>query len=340
MVEGRVVEGTDRFCDVGDGVTLCYRVLGEPDGEPIVLIAGLSLDLTSWPDGFVRGLTEAGLRVVVLDGRDIGRSTRQPGPMPPRRRWLLGRPTPGGFDLRDLAADLVVLLDRLGIARAHVLGTSLGGMIGQVLAATRPDKVATFVSMYSNTGARGIGQPDPSSRRLLAHRRPRTAEEYAGQYLAMIRHIGSATYPIDEAVETAWAKGLWERADGQVTGGVVRQVNAMLRTGDRTALLRRITAPTLVIHGERDLMVDPSGGAATAAAIPAARLVTIEGMRHHIAPGLTPQLVGLIVDHVRAHPAGGAVLPVGAPSAAAAGAAAAAAEAAGGIPAGVEGSVR
>lgn len=299
------MDGEDRFCEVGDGITLCYRVLGDPAGEPVVLIAGLSYDLTSWPDGFVAGLVDAGLRVIVFDSRDIGRSTHLTGARPPRRRWLTGRASPLGYDLADLAADTVVLLDRLGIGRAHVVGTSLGGMIAQTMAALRPDRVASLVSMYSTTGAPGVGQPDASSRRKLAHRRPRSADEYAAQYLSMIHHIGSPTHPVDDVREAAWARGLWERADGRVSAGVVRQINAILRSGDRTAQVRRITAPTLVIHGDTDLMVHPSGGAATAAAIPGARLVTVPGLRHHIAPGLTDELVGLVVGQVRAHPAGG-----------------------------------
>lgn len=296
----------DRFVDLPAGPRLCYRVEGPDDGVPLLLIAGLGLDLTSWPRRMVDGFVERGFRVVRFDNRDAGRSARIPTPPPGKLRQLLARPRPDAYDLGDMAADTVGLLDHLGVDRAHLVGMSMGGMIAQVVAARHPGRVATLTSIFSTTGHRGVGQPARSTLARMAKRPARTADESVRRHLAMLRHIGSTAFPPDQDAERAWAAGLWERADGvHARRGVPRQIGAIQASGDRTAELRRITAPTLVVHGDTDRMVHTSGGRATAEAIPGARYVEIAGMGHHLAPGVVDRLVQLTADLAATTPSGG-----------------------------------
>ncbi|WP_397313081.1 MULTISPECIES: alpha/beta fold hydrolase [Parafrankia] len=275
----------------------------DPGGAvPVLLIAGLSLDLASWPESMVAGLLSSGLRVIRFDNRDVGRTTfpaASPSPPPPgRARLLLARPRPDAYSLAAMVEDTVGLLDQLGVARAHVVGMSMGGMIAQSLAARHGERVATLTSIFSTTGARQVGQPARSTLRLMARRPPRDREEAVARHLALLGHIGSATYPPDVDVESDWAARAWDRGPGpRGRAGVARQIGAIQASGNRTASLAAVTAPTLVIHGDADLMVHPSGGRATAAAITGARHVEITGLRHHLAPGVVDQLVELITDH-------------------------------------------
>ena len=187
------------------GIRLCYRVDGPDDGEPLLLIAGLGIDLTSWPQRMVDGFVGRGFRVVRFDNRDVGRSTFVDAPPPTRAQQLLARPRPDAYDLGDMAEDAAGLLDVLGIASAHVVGMSMGGMIGQTLTTRHPDRVRTLTSIFSTTGDRRVGQPARSTIVRLARRPPSTREESVTRHLAMLRHIGSTAFPPDEELERAYA---------------------------------------------------------------------------------------------------------------------------------------
>jgi pimeloyl-ACP methyl ester carboxylesterase len=301
----------DRFVDLPAGPRLCYRTEGPDDGVPLLLIAGLGIDLTSWPQQMVDGFIARGFRVVRFDNRDIGRSSRADTPPPGRLRQLLARPRPDAYDLADMAADTVGLLQHLGIDRVHLVGMSMGGMIAQTVAARHPERVASLTSIFSTTGDRRVGQPARSTLLRLARSPARTVEESVQRHLGMLRHIGSPTALPDDDLERAWAVGLWERGGGAAArAGVPRQISAIQASGDRTAELARITAPTLVVHGSTDRMVHPTGGRATAAAVPGARHVEIPALGHHLAPGVVDQLVELTTDLARS---AGAPLPAGAP---------------------------
>jgi NAD(P)-dependent dehydrogenase (short-subunit alcohol dehydrogenase family)/pimeloyl-ACP methyl ester carboxylesterase len=254
-------------------------------------------------DGFV----ERGFRVIRFDNRDVGRSTFVDAPPPSRMQQLLARPRPDAYDLGDMAEDALGLLDALGVQRVHLVGMSMGGMIAQTLAARHPDRVATLMSIFSTTGHRRVGQPARSTLLRLAQPPARTREESVTRHLAMLAHIGSTTFLPDDEVERAWAAGAWDRcADPRPSRGVARQIQAIQASGDRTAELRALTTPTLVVHGDADRMVHPSGGRATADAVPGARHVEIPGMAHHIAPGVVDRLVDLATAHAR-----GEALPAG-----------------------------
>ena len=293
-------QDTDRFVDLPAGPRICYRIDGPDDGTPLLLVAGLGLDLTSWPQRMVDGFVERGFRVVRLDNRDAGRSSRIDVPPPGRLRQLLARPRPDAYDLADMAADTVGLLDALGIERVHLVGMSMGGMITQTVAARHPARVLSLTSIFSTTGHRRVGQPARSTLLRLARNPARTVEDSVERHLAMLAHIGSAAFPPDEGVERAWATAVWHRGGDSGAGApVARQIGAIQASGDRTAELARITAPTLVVHGDRDLMVHPTGGRATADAVPGARHVEIAGMGHHLAPGVVDRLVELTTDLAR-----------------------------------------
>jgi pimeloyl-ACP methyl ester carboxylesterase len=292
----------DRWVALPAGPRICYRVDGPATGIPLVLITGLTLDLTAWPQRLVDGFAAHGFQVVRHDNRDAGRSSMLDTPAPGRLRQLLARPHPDAYDLADMAADTYQLIEQLGLGRVHLVGMSMGGMIAQTLAARHPDRVATLTSISATTGAKRVGQPALSAMLQLAKPPASSVEASIEQHLAMLARIGSKTFPPDEALERAWARTVWERS-GADRGGApkARQIGAIFRSGDRTAELGRITAPALIIHGSADRMVHPSGGRATAHAIPGARHVEITGMGHHLAPGLLDRLVESITDHARTH---------------------------------------
>ena len=294
------MSSTDRFCLLNSGNRVCYRTSGDPAGQPLVLIAGLTLDLTSWPTAMVGSLVERGFHVIRLDNRDVGRSTWSTTTPPGLLRQLLGRPRRDGYNLADMAADTIGLLDHLAVQRAHVVGMSMGGMIAQTVAARYPSRVASLTSIFSTTGATRVGQPALSTRQLLARPAARTREQFITRHVGLMQHIAGLGFPLDEAAAADYAAGAWERGPGPIAGsGMARQINAILKSGDRTDELRHVTAPTAVIHGDRDLIVHPSGGRATAAAIRGADHVTIAGMGHDIAAGVIDRIVDVITDNAQ-----------------------------------------
>lgn len=294
------MQDEDRFCDLPSGMRICHRVHGHAGGEPLLLIAGLGLQLHYWTPLFVGSLVERGFRVIVFDNRDVGRSSRGKGRPPGVLRQLFKRIEKSAYDLDDMADDAAGLLAHLGVARAHVVGMSMGGMIAQTLAVRHAPRVASLTSIFSTTGHGRVGQPALSSLLKLSKPPVRSRDAAMARYVEVMHHVGSTAYAMHERDLRAYAGTAWDRGDGPTAhAGMARQIGAIFKSGDRTAQLRRITAPTLVLHGERDLLVAPSGGAATAAAIPGARLLTVHGMGHNIPDEAAPFLVDLIDGHAR-----------------------------------------
>ncbi|MEV0332501.1 alpha/beta fold hydrolase [Nocardia sp. NPDC050717] len=287
----------DRYATLPTGMTICFRDFGEATDPAILLIAGLGEDLTYWTGSFVDALVARGFRVVVMDNRDVGRSTFASTPAPALWRQVLGRPRDDAYTLADMADDGVGLLDHLGITQVHLVGRSMGGMIAQTIAATRPRRVLSLTSLYSTTGASDVGKPAVSTIRLLAAPPARTRTAAVRAHLRITEHVAGTAYPIDDAAEAALAAHGWDRGTGDTAAGVARQIQAIQRSGDRTAQLARIVAPTLVINGDRDLLVHPSGGAATVAAIRSAQHVVIPGMGHHLPEALVEPITGYIAQH-------------------------------------------
>jgi pimeloyl-ACP methyl ester carboxylesterase len=256
---------------------------------------GLGQQLLAWPDALWQGLVERGFQVVRFDNRDVGRSTKSSAPLPGMAELVTRRFAPEQYTLTDMAADTASLIDHLELGPVHVVGVSMGGMIAQMLAAQHPDSVRSLVSLMSSTGSRRVGWVAPSTLRLLFSSPPRDREAAAQRALSMWRHIGSRGFERDGEV-AARARRAFDR-DPRAAAGSARQMAAILKSGDRTAELRGIRAPTLVIHGDHDLMVHPTGGRATARAIPGASLTTIKGMGHDLPAGALPRLVELIAQH-------------------------------------------
>jgi pimeloyl-ACP methyl ester carboxylesterase len=287
--------------DVGRGIRLCYQQFGDPAGPPIVLIAGLGQQLHSWPDDFVDALAGRGYRVTRFDNRDAGRSTHMGYPAPPPLAILRGGNNSRQYHLGDMARDTVGLLDVLGYRDAHLVGISMGAMIGQTVAAHFPGRVATLTSIMSTTGAPRIGRPALSTWwKMASARPPRNRHQAMDRAARMFAHIGSHGFPFDEHWVRQTAGTDWDR--DPTSDGVARQLAAIFASGDRTAELRHIEVPTLVIHGDRDRMVHPSGGAATASAIPGARLETITGLGHDLPAQVRRRVVNLIVQHTAETP--------------------------------------
>lgn len=290
----------EHFCDVPTGMRLCYRTSGDPDAEPFVLIMGLGQQLHAWPSAFCDALASRGHYVVRFDNRDAGRSSRSPYGAPTVLQLLTRRFPQTQYTLADMAEDAAGLIAEIGLDSAHIVGASMGGMIGQALAARHPERVRTLTSIMSTTGASRVGRPAFSTWRRMAAPAPSDPARWLERTVDMWRHIGSHGFPFDEVHVRAVARESWERGGGAaLRAGAARQLAAILKSGDRTGELRRITAPTLVIHGDRDRMVHPTGAMATVRAIPGARLQTIVGMGHDLPAGAWPQLMALITEHVR-----------------------------------------
>jgi pimeloyl-ACP methyl ester carboxylesterase len=288
----------EEFCDIGRGVTLCYETFGDPDDVPILLVMGLATQMIGWHEEFCEALAERGFYVVRFDNRDIGRSTHFDFSPPSAGQLLRRRLRPEQYDLSDMAEDAAALMRELDISPAHVVGASMGGMIAQVLAAEHPETVRSLVSIMSNTGNRWTGQPALPVYRYLLRRPPRDRDGYIDRAAAVFGLVGSTGFDRDEAYVRERAGRSYDRGYDVRAGG--RQLGAIVASGDRSDLLRRIEAPTLVIHGTVDKMIRPSGGRATAKAIPGARLMMVEGMGHDLPRGVWPRLLDAISEHARA----------------------------------------
>ena len=275
--------------ETSDGtVELYYEDLGDPAGPPALLIMGLGAQLPMWPDGFCARLVDAGYRVIRFDHRDTGLSAKMHGLRAEgsvyRRvgRYLLGRTSPVPYTLIDMTDDVVALLDHLQIARAHVVGASLGGMIAQILAGSEPARVASLGIIMSTTG-KALSSLPAWRVIKLAFDSPAKDASPEERLTVEVRNIavfnGPNFLPSDGELRQR-VRHLAERCT--YPPGMLRQFDAMLGTGSLLAYSKAITAPTVVLHGSADPMVRPRNGRAVAAAIPGARFVVVDGMGHDL----------------------------------------------------------
>jgi pimeloyl-ACP methyl ester carboxylesterase len=287
----------EQFCDVGGGITLCYETFGERTDPTALLIMGLGTQMVAWHVDFCEALADRGLHVVRFDNRDIGRSTRLSGRPPTIPQLLTRSRRAASYTLVDMAGDAAGLLRELELAPAHVIGASMGGMIAQTLAARHRESVRSLVSIMSNTGARWSGQPTLRIYPTFLRHSPRERDAFIDHTERLFLAIGSRGLPRDADDIRALAAASYDR--GHDPDGPGRQLAAIIASGDRTRELRGITAPTLVIHGSADPLVAPSGGRATARAIPGAELMTVKGMGHDMPRSVWPKLIDAIVTHAR-----------------------------------------
>ncbi|MEA2208938.1 MAG: hypothetical protein QOF54_1415, partial [Solirubrobacteraceae bacterium] len=229
------------------------------------------------------------------DNRDIGRSTHMLGPPPTIRQLLLRSRRAAQYTLADMADDSALLLERLQLAPAHVIGASMGGMVAQTLAARHPDSVRSLVSFMSNTGALSNGQPALRLYPFFLRRPTVGREQYLAHFERLFAAIGSTGIPRDPDEIRELAALSYDRDHDPAGPG--RQLAAIIASGDRTRELRKVVAPTLVLHGTADPLVRPSGGRATARAIAGAKLNTVKGMGHDLPRAVWPRLIDAIAEN-------------------------------------------
>ena len=275
----------EAMCRVSPEIELCYETFGDPSDPTALLVMGLATQMIGWHDDFCRRLADRGFHVVRFDNRDIGRSTHMTrAPTPTVWQLLTRSRKAAAYDLGDMAGDAAGLLRELDLAPAHVVGASMGGMIAQTLAARHPELVLSLTSIMSTTGNRRVGQPALRLYPMLAARPAKGREKAIERAEKVFRAIGSKGLDRDMEWLREVAGRSYDRGRGD-QAGQARQLAAITASGDRTRELHGITAPTLVIHGSIDPLVRPSGGRATAEAIPGARLVEIQGMGHDLPRG-------------------------------------------------------
>jgi pimeloyl-ACP methyl ester carboxylesterase len=281
-----------------NGIEIEYDTFGSPTDPAMLLIMGLSMQLTGWEPGFCERLAERGFHVIRFDNRDMGLTTYfDDAPAPDIGAVIGGDHSQVAYLLADLADDAAGLLTALGIEAAHVIGVSMGGMIVQELLLRHPDRVLTACSIMSTTGAPEVGQPSTAAIAALLTPPATNREEAIAKGMASWRVFESPAYPHAEEYLREQEAAFYDRAFHPA--GSARQLAAIIASPDRTPGLKAVTTPTLVLHGESDPLINISGGRATAAAIPDAELRTYPGMGHD----LPPQLWDTYVDEITANAA-------------------------------------
>jgi pimeloyl-ACP methyl ester carboxylesterase len=290
---------------VANGLGIEVDDQGPANGEPLLLIMGLGMQLIAWPQELVQLLITRGFRVLRMDNRDAGLSAGFDHLGPPRvaaaaLRYTLHLPVAAPYTLGDMARDAVGVLDALGIQRAHICGASLGGMVAQHLAADHADRVKSLTLIMTTTGARRLPQPSFRVRSALLKRpKGRDTEAVVKHLEGLLGVIGSPAFPPDPALLRARLQAVTERAFRPE--GTARQLMAVVADGDRTPLLSRIQAPTRVIHGEADPLVPVAAGRDLVARIAGAEADFIAGMGHDLPLQLMPRLAdGMALNARRA----------------------------------------
>lgn len=279
-----------------NGIELAYQEMGDADGEPLILVMGLATQMIAWDEEFCSLLADRGFRVVRFDNRDIGRSTKlDSAGVPSRIDLFAGRRATAAYLLRDMARDSFGLMDHLGFDSAHLMGVSMGGMIVQTAAIEQPERVRSLVSVMSTTGSRWVGQPALKTYGVLFGNPPKGRDAVIERGIKTFSVIGSPAFPFDEERIRDVAGRSYDR--GHNAAGVLRQLHAITASGDRTQALRDVHVPTTVIHGSRDPLIRPSGGRATAKAIPGARLRIIDGMGHDLPRAIWPEVVEAVASN-------------------------------------------
>ncbi len=285
-----------------NGLELEYEVFNPGGGEPLVLIMGVGAQMVQWPDEFCQGLAARGFEVIRFDNRDIGCSTWLDHMGTPDIRKNLVRAYAGlkidaPYTLTDMAADTAGLIEALGHRRAHVTGASMGGMIAQTLAIHHPERVHSLVSFMSTTGSKRHSLPKPFALKALLGPMPPDRQGRIERVVDLFRTIGGSGFEYDPQLVRNISTRAYDR--GFHPTGFIRQFSAIIASGSRLEQLKRIKCPTTVIHGTEDPLVPPVGGAATARAIPNARLQWIEGLGHSMPRGAWPIIQEAIVSNIQ-----------------------------------------
>ena len=261
-----------------NGIELEYETFGDPSGAPLLLIAGLGSQMISWNDQFCELLAGRGFQVIRFDNRDAGLST-----------WM-----DAAYTLNDMAADAAGLLDAIGIPAAHVVGTSMGGFIAQLVALNHPDRVLTLTSIMSGPNGEDEVPPTDEGREVLLVPAPKTREERIQVGLWAKRRLLGSADPYDDEYERARVTAAVDRA--YHPAGFARQLGAIVAAPSRLGRLSSLRVPALVVHGKDDILVPVDNGRKVAAAIPGARLMEIEGMGHDLPSRVWEQVADAIAE--------------------------------------------
>jgi len=283
-----------------NGIDICYDIFGDTGAEPLILIMGLASQMVLWDDAFCEQIAARGFRVIRFDNRDVGQSSKLAGGnrltlWETLKVRFLNIPPEAPYTLRDMAQDTVALMDVLGIRSAHLVGASMGGMIAQEIAITYPERVRSLISIMSTTGNPDLPEPSDEAVSILTEPQPKDRDEFIARFERNSKVLRAGHFPEDEALDRARAERVFDR--GISPAGVGRQLRAVLASGSRKELLHNVRAPTLVIHGTADPLVDPKAAQDTATSIPGAKLKMIEGMGHALPMAIWPEIIDAIDKH-------------------------------------------
>lgn len=281
----------DQFVDVehadGSTVRLCYRRSGDPEGPPLVMVMGLGAQMVAWPAEFVSGFADRSFDVIIFDNRDIGESqnwdAHGPSAIEISEGFAAGELPELPYGLSDMAADVAGLIAALDLGPSHIVGASMGGMIVQQVAIEHPDVVASLTSIMSTTGNPEVGAATPEALEAITAAAPADREGAIAATIAAGKVWASPEF-WDEASFRERVEEAWDRGRSPESDGTMRQMGAILSGGSREEQLAKLSCPTLVIHGDTDPLITPSGGERTAEVIPGAELLMLEGMGHDLPP--------------------------------------------------------
>jgi pimeloyl-ACP methyl ester carboxylesterase len=286
-----------------NGIDIEYQSFGRESDPLILLIMGFGAQLIFWPEPLCEGLTSKGFRVIRFDNRDVGKSTHLTGQPAPDPRALFaevmtGRSPHVPYTLDDMADDVVGLMDALGVARAHIVGASMGGMIAQLTAINHPERTKSLVSIMSTTGRRDLPSGNPETLSVLFRPPNGTSrEDLIAASILVQKALAGSGFPSSEAEFRARAERRTDYAPFDMDG-VARQSAALIVSQPRNEDLKALRCPVLVLHGADDPVIPASGGKDTAESIPGAKLVVIPGMGHDFPPALVPKFIEHIGDFV------------------------------------------
>jgi pimeloyl-ACP methyl ester carboxylesterase len=283
-----------------NGIDIAYQTFGDKDASPLILIMGLGSQMVLWDGEFCRQLAAGGYRVIRFDNRDIGLSTKLDWMQVPDTTAIAAALQRGEvpavpYTLEDMAADTAELLTALGYDKAHIVGESMGGMIGQIMSINLPERLLSLTSIMSSTGNPFLPPPSPEVLEILYTPFPTDHDGFVESFVRTFKVLSGAAMPLSEALARKWAEQSYKR--GLNPAGVARQFAAIMAAGDRTEKLKSISIPTLVIHGDVDPLLPVECGLATAAAIPGSRLKIIQEMGHALPEAVWSQIVAEIIRH-------------------------------------------
>ncbi len=299
---GHSVQRSEQASVDANGIEIVYDTFGDPSSPPMLLIMGLGAQMIAWDEEFCSELASHGYWVIRFDNRDVGLSTKLdeagiPNMLAMLRSQMQGETVEAPYTLRDMANDVVGLLDGLEIDAAHIVGASMGGMIAQEMAIRHPDRVLTLTSIMSSTGNPDLPPPKPEALSVLVTPPPSDKQAYIEHGIEAWKVLSGPGFPPDNDRIAERAVRFFDR--GLSPAGTSRQMAAILASGSRVEALGSVKAPALVIHGDSDPLVPVEGGIETGDSIPGAKLLIIEGMGHDLPPSLAPQVIAAIVEHAK-----------------------------------------